>query len=353
MQLPEDVQYAWPHVSGRFLYVASSNTVARTAAGTEHHLSALRIGADGSLSPHGQAVRLPMRPVHVCTDAPSAHALVAFPKPSALRVYGINPDGTLAGGMKQEMLADTGIHAHQIRVTADNRLAVLVTRGNDPAHGKPEEPGALKVFRYHDGRLGKLATVAPGGGYGFGARHLDFHPTRPWVYVSIERQNRLMMFRRDADTIGPEPLFTTELLQEPGHVRSRQQGGAIHVHPAGHLVYGVNRAFTPQEINGRKILPGGENNIVVFRIDPGTGEPVPVQHIDTRGVYCRTFHVDPGGRMLVAANMVSMDVADGGAVRTVPASLALFRIAPDGRLEFLRKHDVEVGGKTMIWMGMA
>jgi hypothetical protein len=36
----------------------------------------------------------------------------------------------------------------------------------------------------------------------------------------------------------------------------------------------------------------------------------------------------------------------------VPASLAMFRIRDDGKLDFVRKYDVDVGDKTMFWMGM-
>jgi hypothetical protein len=31
-----------------------------------------------------------------------------------------------------------------------------------------------------------------------------------------------------------------------------------------------------------------------------TGEPTPIQHIETQKIHPRTFHIDPSGRMLVA-----------------------------------------------------
>jgi hypothetical protein len=38
--LPASVQYAWPHVSRRYLYVATSNSASGYgAAGTEHHVN--------------------------------------------------------------------------------------------------------------------------------------------------------------------------------------------------------------------------------------------------------------------------------------------------------------------------
>ncbi len=176
--LPANVQYAWPHASRQVLYVASSDGV----GGRTHHLTALRIDqSSGTLSPHGPAIPLPARPIHICTDAPSRHVLVAFNNPAALRVYTVNADDTLSDERPQPEALDPGIFPHQVRVTADNALAILVARGNDPANGKPEDPGALKVFRYDDGLLREEVSVAPNGGYGFGPRHLDFHPSKPWA----------------------------------------------------------------------------------------------------------------------------------------------------------------------------
>ena len=43
---------------------------------------------------------------------------------------------------------------------------------------------------------------------------------------------------------------------------------------------------------------------------------------------------------------------EGAQVRTVPACLSVFRIGPDGTLDFVRKYDVDVGDQTMFWMGM-
>jgi hypothetical protein len=54
----------------------------------------------------------------------------------------------------------------------------------------------------------------------------------------------------------------------------------------------------------------------------------------------------------VAQHNLPVDVRDGDAVRTIPAGLSVFRIGADGKLTFVRKYDIDVGGKTMFWMGM-
>ena len=352
--LPANVQYVWPHASRQYLYVASSNSAPGLggAVGNQHHVSAFRIDAAGALTPHGSPIPLPARPIHLTTDIPSEYVLVAFNNPSALRVYRINGDATLGEEVQQPGAIDAGIFAHQVRVTANNRLAILVTRGNDAAAGKPEDPGALKVFHFRNGLLTNAVSVAPDGGYGFGPRHLDFHPSQPWVYVSLERENKLDMFTLDGDTVSPVPRFRKATLAQPIPLLSRQVAGTVHVHPNGRFVYCANRADTTTEFAGQQVFVGGENTLAIYTIHPETGEPTLIDHAETHGIHCRTFHIDPSGRLLVAAHIRPLLVREGAQVQNVPACLSLFRIGTDGKLDFVRKYDVDVGNNTMFWTGM-
>src|SRR5438045_2795242 len=219
--LPAAVQYAWPHVSRRYLYVASSSSApGYGTAGTEHHVTAFAIDpASGALTPHGAPIRLPTRPIHISTDIPSEYILVAFNNPSAVRVYRINKDFTPGEEVKQPGPIGAGIFAHQVRVTPDNRLAILVTRGNEGTPTKPEDPGALKVFDYKNGVLTNPVSIAPDGGRDFGPRHLDFHPTKPFMYVSIETQNKMYTYKMDGGRIAPETAFRVDTLAEPKNRR--------------------------------------------------------------------------------------------------------------------------------------
>ena len=355
LSLPANVHYAWPHASRRFLYVASSNSASGIGGvvGDKHHVTALSIDSTtGALGPHGAPITLPTRPIHMTIDIPSEHILVAFSNPSGLCVYRINRDGTPGTEIGQPEAVYPGIYAHQVRVRLDNRKVILISRGHDAAGDKPEEPGGLQVFDFHDGHLTAQVSIAPNGGYGFGPRHLDFHPTEPWVYVSLERQNRLDVFAFHDATLLAMPVFQKGTLAEPGNIRGRQVAGTVHVHPNGRFVYVANRASSTTEIDGERVFAGGENTLAVYAIDPASGEPTAIQHVDTHGIHCRTFHIDPSGRLLVAGHIMGLPVKDGGRTHTVPASLALFRIAADGKLDFVRKYDVEIGDRQMFWMGM-
>jgi 6-phosphogluconolactonase (cycloisomerase 2 family) len=354
VMLPAGVQYAWPHASRRYLYVASSSSASGYGpAGSEHHVTAFAVDpSSGALTPHGKAITLPTRPIHISTDIPSENLLVAFNNPSALRVYRINKDFTPGEEVAQPGAIDAGIFAHQVRVTPDNKLAILVTRGNEGTPTKPEDPGALKVFEYRNGLLTNGVSVAPDGGRNFGPRHLDFHPTRPWMYVSIETQNKMYTYKLENGRVGPDIAFRAETLAEPNNIRARQAAGTVHVHPNGRFLYGANRAEATVEYQGQKVFKGGENSIVVYAIDQSTGEPKIIQHIETQKIHPRTFHIDPSGRMLVAQHNLPVNVRDGDAVKTVQAGLSVFRIGDDGKLTLARTYDIDVAGKTMFWMGM-
>jgi len=101
------------------------------------------------------------------------------------------------------------------------------------------------------------------------------------------------------------------------------------------------------------VFAGGQNAIAVYAINRETGEPSLIQNIDTRGSTPRTFALDPSGRILVAANQSAMLVRDGQGVKAVPASMGVYRVRDDGKLDYVRKYDVETdGAKSLFWMGL-
>lgn len=347
--LPANIQYAWPHPLRRYLYVVSSNG-GPGVPGDKHFANAFAVdAATGGLRPHGDPAALASRPIHASLDRSGAYLLTAYNDPSGLTVHRIGSDGKIGARVAQKADLDTGIFAHQILAAPSNRCVILVTRGNNATATKPEDPGAIKSFAFEDGNLRNLASIAPGNGLGFGPRHLDFHPNKPWVFVSIERQNKLYVYAIDeASGLSRQPLFVKETLSNPNTPAS-QGAGAVHVHPNGKFLYLTNRTFPARE-GGREVSLGGEDNLVVYALDQNSGEPKPIQHIDGQGVQLRTFGIDASGRLLVAASIMPMLRSDG---TTVPAGLTVFRIAEkDGTLAFARKYNVDVGASQQFWSGM-
>jgi 6-phosphogluconolactonase len=352
-----NIQYAWPHPSKRYLYVVSSSggpAAAGGAASSTHVANAFAVDpATGALKPLGETVKLATRPIHASVDHSGHYLLTAYNNPSSLTVHRINADGTIGDRVEQPNQLDTGIFAHQIRVTPDNKHVILVTRGNNAPTDNPADPGSIKVFAFKDGVLTNLAAIAPGDGMHFGPRHLDFHPKKPWVFVSIESQNQLAVYKLDDRSgLSRDPLFVKNTLADPNS-KLRQAAGPIHVSPDGHFVYLTNRAWWTTDFEGKKVLAGGENSVAVFAINQTTGEPTLIQNADGHGNYLRTFNIDPSGKLLIAAPLWAMAMRDGNNVTTVPAGLVLYRIGGDGKLTFARKYDIDATEqKQQFWAGM-
>jgi 6-phosphogluconolactonase len=354
--LPGDIGEGWIKPSSKYLYVPWTNH-ARKASG----LSAFRINSNsGALEPNGPSAPLPSSPTYVTGDIPGTHLLISYNHPSGITVHHVGPDGAIESEVKQSGSLDVGIFAHQVRVSPSKDVVLLVTRGNYTDAQYPDldsppglqvlEPGALKVFSYKDGQLANLASIAPGGGFGFQSRHMDFHPSRPWIYFTLEPQNKLYVFKLlENGTPSPQPLFIKETLVDPGNIRPMQHAGTIHVHPSGKFVYVANRTNGTKDFEGQPVFAGGENSIAVYAINQDTGEPTRIQNIDTQGILPRTFAIDSSGRMLVVAHQTAFSVLDGNHIRTVPASLAVFQIRDDGKLNFVRKYDFPTEDKSMTW----
>ncbi len=360
--LPANVQYAWPHPSGRILYVVASNgqppsgPAGVAGADKNHYAIAYRIGADGTLTQHGEPALLAVRPLHVSVDHTGSFLLIAYNIPAMVTVHRLAPDGTIGGKVEQTGNPDFGIYAHQVRPTPSNRTVTLCSRGNDATASKPEDPGHIEVFGFGDGQLSNLQSLAPGGnGIGFGPRHLDFHPGGRFVYVSLERENSLCVYGLKPDgTLSAEPLFLKNALTDPdGKAKHPGQGsGPIHVHPNGRFVYQTNRGSGTVDFNGRKVWNGGQNSVAVWSLDPGTGEPTLIQNAEAHGFELRTFTIDPAGKVLIAASSTSMLVRDGDAVTNVSAGLSIYRIGADGKLSFVSKQDVDTSRGIQFWCGL-
>ncbi len=244
--LPANVQEAWQHPSRKYLYVAwSSGGASYTSIGgatpknDRHGITAFRIDSTtGALLPLGNPVSLPSRPVFITTDIDGTHVITAHNDPSALVVHRVMPDGTLGAEVKPATPLDFGIFGQQVRVDPSNKTVILITRGNGPTATKPEDPGALKIFSYKDGVLANQLSIAPNKGFGYQVRHLDFHPSGKWAFVTLERQNRIHVYRRMPDgTLDLHPLFVKDTLEKPANSAAVQSAASIHVHPTGKFVY--------------------------------------------------------------------------------------------------------------------
>ena len=139
----------------------------------------------------------------------------------------------------------SGPHPHSIRISADNRFAIVADRGADqvavyrldPLKGAltPNEPPYVKV--------------KPGSG----PRYLDIHPNGKFVYVINELQNSVTAFDYNTAEGVLKEVQTVPTL--PKDFAGNNLPAHVHVHPSGKFLYGSNR---------------GHDSIAVFQIDRKT-----------------------------------------------------------------------------------
>ena len=174
-----------------------------------------------------------------------------------------------------------------------------------------------------------MASIAPGTGLGFGPRHLDFHPTEPWVYVSIERQNKLYVYELQPDGgLGRDPMFVKETLADPANVQAghRAPGRSTCIRTAASS---ISPTATPASSSFARHRWSPTAARATSRCSRSIGRPASrrlIQTVDGPGNHLRTFAIDPSGRLLVAATIGPLPVRDGNAVKTLPAGLFVYRV---------------------------
>ncbi len=361
--LPSRLQYAWPHPNLQILYAACADRTPGLAS-QPFYLCALKRDAIGNLTFMGEPVSLPSRPIHLTVDHSGLFVLTAYSAEPGLTVHALLPDGQIGAEVPPADGFEAGPNPHEILVMPGNTRAILMARGKKGATPAASKPGELNFIGFNKGRVENQNSIrldekhSPGG---FNPRNMEFHPSNSLVYLTLEIQNKLAVFSRADDDLELYPRFLVDTLIEPDNVRPKQDCGAVRLHPSGRFAYVANRndgyvgdqKGRPSWIspNPPPIFPGGENNIAVYKIE-SNGAPSLIQHIDSHGLHPRTFAIDPSGSLLIAGNLAPTVQKQGEHLIKIPANLALFRIGADGRLTFLRRHDLDVGEEMVWWTGM-
>lgn len=224
-----------------------------------------------SVSSHGDL------PCHVSVDNSGRYAMAANWGNGSVAVLPINSDGSL----KQASSFD--------QHPGSARAHMIFQAGNGYVYNT--DMGLDKIYIYNlDTASGVISNAGRDASVdgGSGPRHMDFHPTQPWVYVVCELGGAVKAFSVNNST-GGMTLF-----------QSISTGGAscadIHISPDGKFLYASNR--------------GGNNNIAMYSIDQTNGKLALLGHQATLGNTPRNFVIDPTGTFLLVANQ------DGNSVVT-------------------------------------
>ena len=178
-----------------------------------------------------------------------------------------------------------GPHAHGVTPDPSGRLLYVPDLGLDQ----------VLVYRI-DQAKGSLTPATPPFAAlppGSGPRHIAVSRNGRHAYVINEMTMTITVFERAAGgALTPTQTLTT--LPVGQAVEKGFSTAEIMLHPSGPFLYGSNR---------------GHDSIVVYAVDPASGQLKPVEHVPTGGRMPRAFNIDPGGTFLVAGNQNSDQVA--------------------------------------------
>jgi 6-phosphogluconolactonase len=202
-----------------------------------------------------------------------------------VEVYSLTKDGALDQQTAFVQHAGSSVHpqrqtkpyAHWIRTDPTNKFGLVADLGTDQ----------IVVYKF-DARTGKLTPNDPPSTHvaaGMGPRHLAFHPGSRWVYGIAELGNEVMAFHWDA-TQGTLTQFQSIKTLADGFTGANT-AAEIAVHSNGKFLYASNR---------------GEDSIVVYAIEPKTGELSFKQRVLSGGKVPRYFTFDPSNKWLIVSN---------------------------------------------------
>lgn len=239
-----------------------------------------------SASSGGQA------PCHLAVDRTGKMLLVANYGTGGVSAFPIEQGGRL-GEMSELMTAQgssvnptrqRGPHAHEVVISADNRLAYVPDLGLDQ----------IRIYRL-DPANAKLAPGTPPFAKqdpGIGPRHMAFSANGKFAYVANELKSEVTVFSHDAKNGSLSPVQAVSTV--PSGFTGENAPAEIEVDRAGKFLYASNR---------------GPGTIAVFSIDPGNGTLRQIQIAETGGTWPRGFEIDPTGQWLLAGDQKSNQFA--------------------------------------------
>ncbi|NPU09407.1 beta-propeller fold lactonase family protein [Bradyrhizobium sp. 83002] len=203
----------------------------------------------------------------------------------------------------------TGLNAHAILPSPDNRFVFATNLGSDQVLGFAFD-AATGTLTAKDARTVKTPEKS-------GPRHFIFHPNGKFIYLLHELNADLAVYAYDADkgTWREQQRITT---LPPGFT-GKPWAADLHATPDGTFLYTSER---------------GSNTLAAFKIDAASGRVTVIGSVPTE-TQPRGFAIDPTGRHLAAVGEVSN-------------GMTVYRIdATSGALEKVKSYAV---GKKPNWV---
>lgn len=235
-------------------------------------------------------------PCYISVDEDRKNVFVANYSSGSLAVLPINKDGSLQApsqviqdqGKGPDASRQEGPHVHMAYFSPDEKYLLYTDLGTDK----------LNIMRYHSSKpqpltLENTVSVKPGNG----PRHMTFSPDRKYLYLLQEMGSAINVY---AYSGGKVKELQTVSMRDP-KAKGTNGAAAIHMTPDGHFLYATDRLDA--------------SSILVYSVNPENGQLTFMERHTTYGQNPRDFTIDPTGKFLIVANQ------DGN-------NIVIFRINP-------------------------
>jgi len=293
-----NVRLVSPAISAGFL--ASSNIggtrllfAGHQAAPKVGALSSYRIAPSGDLTLINTVTMPDFDMVHLALDHTQRCIVAASYGSGKVLSVTIAPDGHLSAPVSQFQLSGSGPiasrqkspHAHGVRISPDNRFALINDLGTD----------RIMVYKLD----ASTATLTPNdppyfkATPGAGPRHLAFHPNGKWAYSVNELDSTLTLLHWNASAGTLTQVASTPTLPTGGDV-ANSRAGEVLIDKTGRILYSCNR--------------GAVEDLVVYTIGPD-GHLTLAGRQPLNGKEARHFAISPDGGFFLVAEQFSDQVA--------------------------------------------
>jgi 6-phosphogluconolactonase len=231
-------------------------------------------------------------PCYISVDAQRKWALVANYSGGNLSALPIGADGSLHPLTQLVQHTGTGpikdrqekAHVHSTIFSPGEKYLVVADLGMDQLSVLHFTPSATKTPLTP--AADSIVTIQPG----YGPRHTAFFPGKPYVYLINELSGMVDAFHYADGKFTLLQAISSHPAGYTGNIGSAD----IHVSPNGKYLYASNR--------------GDANSIAIFAIDGTTGKLTWKGAVPTQGKTPRNFMIDPTGHWLLAANQNGANV---------------------------------------------
>jgi 6-phosphogluconolactonase len=222
-------------------------------------------------------------PCYISVDEDRKNVFVANYSSGSLAVLPINADGSLKApsqvvqdkGIGPDTSRQKGPHVHMAYFSPDEKYLIYNDLGTDK----------MNIMRYHSSKPQALTpedvvNVKPGNG----PRHVVFSPDHKYLYLLQEMGSAINVYEWNGGK--PKELQSVKML--PAGYKGSNGAAAIKITPDGHFLYATDRLDA--------------SAILTYSINPDNGKLTFMERRTTNGKNPRDFAIDPTGKWLIVAN---------------------------------------------------